>query len=125
MGKAVTVSKATGTEAYGDAFRLDINALRAVSVIAVVGFHFQIPGFAGGFVGVGVFLVITGYLMTAKVLNELKLGRFSPWTFWMMRMRRIYPALLVLTIASVIAGWFVTLPAEYSRHLLQALSALT
>ena len=69
--------------------------------------------------------MITGYLMTAKVLNELKLGRFSPWTFWMMRMRRIYPALAVLTIASVIVGWFVTLPAEYPRHLLQALSALT
>ena len=94
-------------------------------MIAVVGFHFRIPGFAGGFVGVDVFLVITGYLMTAKVLNELKLDRFSPWTFWMMRMRRIFPALAVLTIASVIAGWFVTLPAEYSRHLLQALSALT
>jgi peptidoglycan/LPS O-acetylase OafA/YrhL len=116
---------AAGTPAIGDAFRLDINALRALSVVAVVGFHFQIPGFAGGFVGVDVFLVITGYLMTAKVLNELKLGRFSPWTFWMMRMRRIYPALAVLTIASVIAGWFVTLPAEYTRHLLQALSALT
>ena len=78
----------------------------------------------GGFVGVDVFLVITGYLMTAKVLNELKLGRFSPWTFWMMRMRRIYPALAVLTISSVAVGWFVTMPAEYLRHLLQALSAL-
>jgi peptidoglycan/LPS O-acetylase OafA/YrhL len=121
MGKTEALPKA----ASGDAFRLDINALRALSVVAVVGFHFQIPGFAGGFIGVDVFLVITGYLMTAKVLNELKLGRFSPWTFWMMRMRRIYPALAVLTIASVIVGWFVTLPAEYSRHLLQALSALT
>ena len=119
------VPTAASTPAIGDAFRFDINALRALSVVAVVGFHFQIPGFAGGFVGVDVFLVITGYLMTAKVLNELKLGRFSPWTFWMMRMRRIYPALAVLTIASVIAGWFVTLPAEYSKHLLQALSALT
>jgi peptidoglycan/LPS O-acetylase OafA/YrhL len=116
---------AAGAPAIGDAFRFDINALRALSVVAVVGFHFQIQGFAGGFAGVDVFLVITGYLMTAKVLNELKLGRFSPWTFWMMRMRRIYPALAVLTIASVIAGWFVTLPAEYSKHLLQALSALT
>ncbi|MEH2547979.1 peptidoglycan/LPS O-acetylase OafA/YrhL [Bradyrhizobium sp. AZCC 2262] len=125
MGKAGAVPGAAGKHASPDGFRLDINALRALSVIAVVGFHFQIPGFAGGFVGVDVFLVITGYLMTAKVLNELKLGRFSPWTFWMMRMRRIYPALAVLTIASVIAGWFVTLPAEYTRHLLQALSALT
>jgi len=122
--KTAAVTK-VAKSADRDAFRLDINALRALSVVAVVGFHFHIPGFAGGFVGVDVFLVITGYLMTAKVLNELKLGRFSPWTFWMMRMRRIYPALAVLTIASVIAGWFVTLPAEYTRHLLQALSALT
>ncbi|MBT1508891.1 acyltransferase [Bradyrhizobium sp. SRL28] len=125
MEKAGATSGAAAKHASPDGFRLDINALRALSVIAVVGFHFQIPGFAGGFVGVDVFLVITGYLMTAKVLNELKLGRFSPWTFWMMRMRRIYPALAVLTIASVIVGWFVTLPAEYLRHLLQALSALT
>ena len=125
MEKTGALPTAASTSAIGDAFRLDINALRALSVVAVVGFHFQIPGFAGGFVGVDVFLVITGYLMTAKVLNELKLGRFSPWTFWMMRMRRIYPALAVLTVASVIAGWFVTLPAEYTRHLLQALSALT
>jgi peptidoglycan/LPS O-acetylase OafA/YrhL len=125
MEKTGAASGAAGKHASPDGFRLDINALRALSVIAVVGFHFQIPGFAGGFIGVDVFLVITGYLMTAKVLNELKLDRFSPWTFWMMRMRRIFPALAVLTIASVIVGWFVTLPAEYSRHLLQALSALT
>ena len=125
MEKTGAAPGAAGKHASPDGFRLDINALRALSVIAVVGFHFQIPGFAGGFVGVDVFLVITGYLMTAKVLNELKLGRFSLWTFWMMRMRRIYPALAVLTIASVIVGWFVTLPAEYLRHLLQALSALT
>ena len=125
MEKTRAAKGAAGKHASPDGFRLDINALRALSVIAVVGFHFQIAGFAGGFVGVDVFLVITGYLMTAKVLNELKLGRFSPWTFWMMRMRRIFPALAVLTIASVIVGWFVTLPAEYSRHLLQALSALT
>ena len=125
MEKTRAAKGEAGKHASPDGFRLDINALRALSVIAVVGFHFQIAGFAGGFVGVDVFLVITGYLMTAKVLNELKLGRFSPWTFWMMRMRRIFPALAVLTIASVIVGWFVTLPAEYSRHLLQALSALT
>ena len=116
--------EAAGRRASPDGFRLDINALRALSVIAVVGFHFQIPGFAGGFVGVDVFLVITGYLMTTKVLNDLKLGRFSLWGFAMMRMRRIYPALAVAVAASVVVGWFVTLPGEYLKHLLQALSAL-
>jgi peptidoglycan/LPS O-acetylase OafA/YrhL len=95
MEKAGAATGAAGKQAGPERFRLDVNALRAFSVIAVVGFHFQIPGFAGGFVGVDVFLVITGYLMTKKVLNDLKLGRFSLWTFWMMRMRRIYPALAV------------------------------
>jgi peptidoglycan/LPS O-acetylase OafA/YrhL len=125
MGKTGAASDAAGKHASPDGFRLDINALRALSVIAVVGFHFQIPGFAGGFVGVDVFLVITGYLMTKKVLNDLKLGRFSLWAFAMMRMRRIYPALAVAVAASVLIGWFVTLPGEYLKHLLQALSALT
>ena len=122
--KTAALTKVTSKSANRDAFRLDINALRALSVVAVVGFHFQIPGFAGGFVGVDVFLVITGYLMTTKVLNELKLGRFSLWAFGMMRMRRIYPALAVAVAASVVVGWFVTLPGEYLKHLLQALSAL-
>jgi peptidoglycan/LPS O-acetylase OafA/YrhL len=120
-----TVLKATSKHVSGDAFRVDINALRALSVIAVVGYHFQIPGFAGGFVGVDVFLVITGYLMTGKVLNDLALGRFSFRSFGMMRMRRIYPALAVMTASSVVAGWFITLPGQYLKHLLQALSALT
>ena len=125
MGKPGAAAEAADKYASPDGFRLDINALRALSVIAVVGFHFQIPGFAGGFVGVDVFLVITGYLMTMKVLNDLQRGRFSLWAFVMMRMRRIYPALAVAVAASVVIGWFVTLPGEYLKHLLQALSALT
>jgi peptidoglycan/LPS O-acetylase OafA/YrhL len=112
------------SRANGGSFRLDINALRALAVIAVVGYHFHLPGFAGGFVGVDVFLVITGYLMAGKVLNDLTLGRFSLRDFAILRMRRIYPALAVMTVSSVIAGWFVTLPGEYLKHLLQALSAL-
>ena len=125
MGNLGAAPGAAGRHASADGFRLDINALRALSVIAVVGFHFKIPGFAGGFVGVDVFLVITGYLMTTKVLNDLRLDRFSLWSFVMMRMRRIYPALAVAVAATVVIGWFVTLPGEYLKHLLQALSALT
>jgi len=124
MHETAAVLRASAYES-GDSFRLDINALRAVSVVAVVGFHFQISGFAGGFVGVDVFLVITGYLMTGKVLNDLTRGRFSLRDFGIMRMRRIYPALAVMTVSTVAAGWFVTLPGEYLKHLLQALSALT
>lgn len=106
-------------------FRQDINALRALSVVAVVGFHLKIPGFSGGFSGVDIFLVITGYLMTMKILTDLSGNRFSITHFWMMRMRRIYPALAVVVVACVLAGWFVTMPDQYLKHLLQALSALT
>ncbi|MBA2401928.1 MAG: acyltransferase, partial [Bradyrhizobium sp.] len=116
--------KATSEPIGGDAFRLDINALRALSVMSVLGYHLRIPGFAGGFVGVDVFLVITGYLMTGKVLNDLSRDRFSFWAFVAARMRRIYPALAVVTLVSVAVGWFVTLPDEYLRHLRQALYGL-
>ena len=78
-----TRSTATSSHAGGGAFRLDINALRALSVLAVLGYHLKIPRFAGGFVGVDVFLVITGYLMTAKVLADLAANRFSLWSFGM------------------------------------------
>jgi peptidoglycan/LPS O-acetylase OafA/YrhL len=123
MEETGAVLKATSKQVSGD-FRLDINALRALSVVAVLGYHLRIPGFAGGFVGVDVFLVITGYLMTGKVLNDLSLGRFSFPAFISMRMRRIYPALAVVTVSSAVVGWFVTLPGEYLRHLRQALYAL-
>jgi len=118
------VKPATGTPKTKDAFRVDINALRALSVIAVLGFHLRIPGFAGGFIGVDVFLVITGYLMTSKVLADLTTGQFSVWSFGVMRTRRIFPALAAVVVASAIAGWFLTLPGEYLRHLRQACYAL-
>ena len=76
------------------------------------------------FVGVDVFLVITGYLMTGKVLADLAAGRFSLWSFGLLRMRRIYPALAVVVVSSAVVGWFVTLPGEYLRHLRQACYAL-
>jgi len=122
--KVTAVIEATSKPADRGAFRLDINALRALAVLAVVGYHFQLPGFAGGFVGVDVFLVITGYLMAGKVLNDLARGRFSFFTFCAMRIRRIYPALVVMVVFSIIAGWFITLPDEYLKHLVQALSAM-
>ncbi|UQD69337.1 acyltransferase [Bradyrhizobium japonicum] len=106
------------------AFRLDINALRAASVLAVLGYHLHVPGFAGGFVGVDVFFVITGYLMTRIVVADLTADRFSLVGFGMMRIRRLFPALAVVITASIIAGWFVSLPGEYQRHLRQACFAL-
>lgn len=105
-------------------FRLDINALRAASVLAVLGYHLRVPGFAGGFVGVDVFFVITGYLMTRIVVADLVAQRFSLVSFGMMRIRRLFPALAVVIASSIVAGWFFSLPGEYQRHLRQACFAL-
>ncbi|WP_319796847.1 acyltransferase family protein [Nitrobacter sp.] len=105
-------------------FREDINALRALAVIAVVGFHLHLPGFDGGFTGVDSFLVITGYLMGLKVVRSLGANRFSLVAFWTARMRRIYPALAVVVILTIVVGWFLMLPVQFFKHLLQSLSAL-
>ncbi len=100
-------------------FRADINGLRAIAVLAVIGFHFGVPGFGGGFVGVDVFFVISGYLMTGIILSRLDRGTFSVLGFYLDRARRIIPALLVLILAVLALGWFILLPEEYlilSKH---------
>jgi peptidoglycan/LPS O-acetylase OafA/YrhL len=88
-------------------YRLDINGLRAWAVVAVVLFHFGIPGFAGGFVGVDVFFVISGFLMTAIICRGLQQNSFSIWQFYLGRARRIVPALAILCVILLAAGWLV------------------
>lgn len=105
-------------------FRQDINALRAWAVLAVVGYHFQIPGFLGGFVGVDLFFVISGYLITGQVLSQLQENQFSLLDFWLSRLRRIFPALFAVTVFAVALGWIFTMPGDYLKHIRQALSAL-
>lgn len=109
-------------------FRTDINGLRAWAVAAVVFYHFGVPGFAGGFVGVDVFFVISGFLMTGLVVKGLERGTFSVLGFYMARGRRIVPALVVLCAVLLALGWFVLLPPDYkmlSTHSVYALSFLS
>jgi peptidoglycan/LPS O-acetylase OafA/YrhL len=105
-------------------FRYDINALRALAVIIVIGFHFQIGVFKNGFIGVDIFLVISGYLIGSQALQKLKTGDFLVGHFLQMRLRRIFPALYVIVMASVLLGWQLSLPGEYLKQLRQAMSAL-
>lgn len=88
------------------AFRKDINGLRAWAVIAVLLFHFGIPGFGAGFVGVDIFFVISGYLMTGIILRGLEQGDFSLRQFYLARARRIVPALMLLIVVLLALGWF-------------------
>jgi peptidoglycan/LPS O-acetylase OafA/YrhL len=95
------------------AFRDDIEGLRAVAVLSVVGYHFGVPYLTGGFLGVDVFFVISGYLITSILRAEL-LGRGSidVVRFYGRRARRLLPALLLMTVATIVAGIFILSPPE-------------
>jgi peptidoglycan/LPS O-acetylase OafA/YrhL len=91
-------------------FRHDINGLRAIAVIAVVLFHFSIPGAAGGFVGVDVFFAISGYLMTLNIVRRIERGEFSLLDFYGDRFRRIVPALVAMLLAVMLVTVILTDP---------------
>jgi peptidoglycan/LPS O-acetylase OafA/YrhL len=84
--------------------RSEIAGLRAVAVINVVLFHLKLSVFRGGFVGVDVFFVISGYLITRNILIDLDTGRFSLGQFYIRRMRRIFPALIFTAVLTYLAG---------------------
>lgn len=94
-------------------FRKEINGLRAIAVISVVLFHFGVFGFSGGFIGVDVFFVISGFLMTSIVMRGLDNNSFSFFDFYLARARRIIPALFFLTIVLLVIAWFYFSPDDY------------
>ncbi len=94
-------------------FRYDINALRALAVAAVVLFHYKANFASGGFVGVDIFFVISGYLMTAIIVGRFAVGKFSLWQYYCDRAKRIVPGLLGLVFGVLAAGYFVLEPATY------------
>ena len=94
-------------------FRPDINGLRAWAVSFVILYHFGVPGFGGGFVGVDVFFVISGFLMTGIITRGLERGNFSLGSFYFARATRIVPALIALCAFLLAAGWWFLPPPEY------------
>ena len=96
-------------------YRPDIDGLRAVAVAAVVIYHAFPLVLPGGFTGVDVFFVISGYLISGIILSALAAGRFSFRHFYARRIRRIFPALAVVLIAVLVAGWFALYADEYQR----------
>lgn len=94
-------------------YRPDIDGLRAVAVLPVVFYHAGLSGVPGGFVGVDVFFVISGYLITRIIHDEMLEDRFSILHFYERRARRILPALLTVMAASLAMGWVWLSPADY------------
>lgn len=97
-------------------FREDINGLRGWAVLIVILYHYNIAPFSGGFVGVDVFFVISGFLMTKIILTGVEKGNFSLWQFYMARVRRIIPALLGLCLSLLTFG-FLCLPRFFLEKL--------
>lgn len=98
------------------AYRGDIDGLRALAVVPVVLYHAGVRGFPGGFVGVDIFFVISGYLITGILLRDQALGRLSIAEFYRRRILRIFPALIVMTLVSSIGAIFWLLPGEWERY---------
>ncbi len=94
-------------------YRPDIDGLRAIAVLAVVGFHAFPQVIRGGFVGVDLFFVISGFLISTIILQKLEHGAFSFFGFYTRRVRRLFPALLLVLSACLAAGWFGMVADEY------------
>src|SRR5262245_10862251 len=107
-------------QATSPKYRADIDGLRAVAVLPVVFYHFQIAPFTGGFVGVDIFFVISGYLITSLIYSEVLSGAFSPVRFYERRIRRILPALFLMMLVTTALAGSVLFPQDlmnYARSL--------
>jgi peptidoglycan/LPS O-acetylase OafA/YrhL len=104
-------------------YRRDIDGLRAVAVLAVVLYHAHVPLFGGGYVGVDVFFVISGFLITSILLPNAQAGRLGLALFYERRIRRIFPALFAVLGASFIAAWWLFLPDQFETLGRAAMSA--
>jgi peptidoglycan/LPS O-acetylase OafA/YrhL len=105
-------------------FRHDINALRAIAVTGVLLFHYKFKYFAGGFSGVDIFFVISGYLMSKIILSGLNKNSFSLQDFYGKRLKRIVPALMFLILTLTVAGFFIYFPADFQLNEQNASSSI-
>lgn len=106
-------------------YRADIDGLRAVAVLAVVLFHLGVPLISGGFIGVDIFFVLSGFLITSILKNDISNNQFSLLKFWERRIRRIAPALFFVVIFCLLAGWYLLLPDDFKRLSQQVFSVST
>ena len=98
-------------------FRPDIEGLRAIAVLLVIAAHYAIPGFSGGFIGVDIFFVISGYLITGLLVREHQAtGHIALLRFYTNRLRRLLPALAtMLGVSALLIGWLLPV-TQYPMH---------
>lgn len=113
------------TAAGGSRYRADIDGLRAVAVTAVVLHHAFPDAVKGGFVGVDLFFVISGFLISHILLTDLQAGHFSLGAFYRRRIKRLFPALALVMACTLVAGWFWLVPQDFKRLGLHTLNGST
>jgi len=96
-------------------YRAEVDGLRAIAVLSVIFFHTKLAGFSGGYVGVDVFFVISGFLISRILLSEIEGERFSVLRFYDRRIRRILPAFAAMAAVTAVAAVFLSLPLELER----------
>ncbi len=109
-------------------YKADIDGLRGLSILFVILFHLFPQIFVGGFIGVDIFFVISGFLISKIVFTKLEARQFSFKDFYLRRIRRIFPALIITCALCLIYGWLVLFPDEFiqlSKHVLSASLFLT
>jgi peptidoglycan/LPS O-acetylase OafA/YrhL len=92
-----------------------VDGLRGIAVLAVLGFHAFPETVSGGYIGVDVFFVISGFLITSIIARQLRHGAFSFADFYWRRVRRLFPALVIVLAATLALGWLVMLPDEFKQ----------
>jgi len=105
-------------------YRADIDGLRAIAVLSVIIFHISEYYLPGGFLGVDIFFIISGYLITKIVYTEIKSKQFSFSNFYQRRMKRILPAFFFMVILTIITGYYILLPYQYLKLGISAASTL-
>jgi len=96
-------------------YRADIDGLRAIAVLSVVGFHAFPDWIFGGFIGVDIFFVISGFLISGIIFGNLEHSSFSYIEFYVRRIKRIFPALILVLVLGFAFGWYVLLPDEFQQ----------
>ena len=114
MSSSVSSTSSPQLSGYS-VYRPDIDGIRALAVLSVVAFHAFPDLIRGGFIGVDIFFVISGFLISGILFNDLAQGRFSITDFYVRRIKRIFPALILVLLACFVFGWFALLADEFKQ----------
>lgn len=96
-------------------YQPEIDSLRAIAVFLVIFFHFELFNISGGFVGVDIFFVISGYLITSLIIEDIQNNKFSLAEFYSRRVRRIIPVLYFTVLIVLVLGYFILSPDHFNR----------